>query len=161
VIAQALFQTSVMFRTRDLRKARSNGATAYWGYAGFVNVIKSPRCPNCREMMVLRLIEPENLRTFDHRRRLRHLVSRCRRIADFTYVWTAEGWLYVAAVIDLFSRRVVGWSMSAAMTAQLVTDALMMAIWLATSRAGALASRSDSRMYPPARRSVPGAPRCK
>ena len=48
-------------------------------------------------------------------------------IADFTYVWTAEGWLYVAAVIDLFSRRVVGWSMSAAMTAQLVTDALVMA----------------------------------
>lgn len=40
-------------------------------------------------------------------------------IADFTYLWTAEGWLYVAAVIDLFSRRVVGWSMSAAMTAQL------------------------------------------
>ena len=50
-------------------------------------------------------------------------------IADFTYVWTAEGWLYVAAVIDLFSRRVVGWSMSAQMTAQLVTDALVMAIW--------------------------------
>lgn len=50
-------------------------------------------------------------------------------IADFTYVWTAEGWLYVAAVIDLFSRRVVGWSMSATMTAQLVTDALIMALW--------------------------------
>ena len=50
-------------------------------------------------------------------------------IAEFTYVWTAEGWLYVAVVIDLFSRRVVGWSMSAAMTAQLVTDALVMAIW--------------------------------
>ena len=50
-------------------------------------------------------------------------------IADFTYVWTAEGWLYVAVVIDLFSRRVVGWSMSAEMTAQLVTDALVMAIW--------------------------------
>jgi putative transposase len=50
-------------------------------------------------------------------------------IADFTYVWTAEGWLYVAAVIDLFSRRAVGWSMSAGMTAQLVTDALVMAIW--------------------------------
>lgn len=52
-----------------------------------------------------------------------------RWIADFTYVWTAEGWLYVAAVIDLFSRRVVGWSMKAEMTAQLVTDALVMAIW--------------------------------
>jgi len=50
-------------------------------------------------------------------------------IADFTYIWTAEGWLYVAAVVDLFSRRVVGWSMSATMTAQLVTDALVMAIW--------------------------------
>ena len=50
-------------------------------------------------------------------------------IADFTYVWTAEGWLYVAAVIALFSRRVVGWSMKAEMTAQLVTDALMMAVW--------------------------------
>jgi putative transposase len=50
-------------------------------------------------------------------------------IADFTYLWTAEGWLYVAAVIDLFSRRVVGWSMKAEMTAQLVTDALVMAIW--------------------------------
>jgi putative transposase len=35
-----------------------------------------------------------------------------RWIADFTYIWTAEGWLYVAAVVDLFSRRVVGWSMS-------------------------------------------------
>jgi putative transposase len=50
-------------------------------------------------------------------------------IADFTYIWTAEGWLYVSAVIDLFSRRVVGWSMSAGMTAQLVADALLMAIW--------------------------------
>jgi putative transposase len=50
-------------------------------------------------------------------------------VADFTYIWTAEGWLYVAAVTDLFSRRGVGWSMSDTMTAQLVTDALIMAIW--------------------------------
>ncbi|MCD6072235.1 MAG: family transposase [Microvirga sp.] len=50
-------------------------------------------------------------------------------VADFTYIWTSEGWLYVAAVVDLFSRRVVGWSMGATMTAQLVTDALVMAIW--------------------------------
>jgi putative transposase len=52
-----------------------------------------------------------------------------RWVADFTYVWTAEGWLYVAAVLDLYSRRVVGWSMSATMTAQLTIDALMMAVW--------------------------------
>ncbi len=50
-------------------------------------------------------------------------------VGDFTYIWTAEGWLYVAVVIDLFSRRVVGWSMKDAMTAQMVTDALMMAVW--------------------------------
>ncbi len=50
-------------------------------------------------------------------------------VADFTYVWTTEGWLYVAAVLDLFSRRIVGWSMKARMTADLVTDALIMAIW--------------------------------
>src|SRR5437763_442030 len=49
-------------------------------------------------------------------------------IADLTYIWTAEGWLYVAAALDLFSRRVVGWSMSTGITAQLVTDALVMAI---------------------------------
>ena len=50
-------------------------------------------------------------------------------VADFTYIWTREGWLYVAAVLDLFSRRVVGWSMQPAMTSALVTDALMMAVW--------------------------------
>jgi putative transposase len=55
--------------------------------------------------------------------------ANCKWVADFTYIWTAEGWLYVAAVVDLFSRRVVGWSMSATMTAQMVTDALIMAIW--------------------------------
>ena len=63
-------------------------------------------------------------------------------VADFTYIWTAEGWLYVAAVLDLFSRRVVGWSMSATMTAQLVTDALMMAIWR-RGRPDALLHHSD------------------
>lgn len=52
-----------------------------------------------------------------------------RWVADFTYIWTAEGWLYFAAVLDLFSRRIVGWSMSAQMTSELVADALMMAIW--------------------------------
>lgn len=49
--------------------------------------------------------------------------------ADFTYVWTAEGWLFVAVVLDLYSRRVVGWSMQPTMTAQLVMDALLMAIF--------------------------------
>ncbi len=50
-------------------------------------------------------------------------------VADFTYIWTGEGWLFLAVVLDLFSRRVVGWSMQPSMTAQLVLDALMMALW--------------------------------
>jgi putative transposase len=52
-----------------------------------------------------------------------------RWVADFTYIWTDEGWLYAAVVLDLFSRRIVGWSMSSTMTAQFVTDALLMALW--------------------------------
>jgi putative transposase len=49
--------------------------------------------------------------------------------ADFTFIWTADGWPYVAVVLDLYSRRVVGWSMQPTMTSQLVTDALTMAVW--------------------------------
>jgi len=56
-------------------------------------------------------------------------VPNQRWVADFTYIWTDEGWLYVAAVLDLFSRLVVGWSMQSQMTAQLVSDAMLMAIW--------------------------------
>jgi putative transposase len=52
-----------------------------------------------------------------------------RWVADFTYLWTDEGWLYVAVVLDLYSRLVVGWSMQSSMAAQLVSDAMLMAIW--------------------------------
>jgi putative transposase len=48
---------------------------------------------------------------------------------DITYVWTEEGWLYLATVIDLYSRKVIGWSLQSTMTKQLVCDALMMALW--------------------------------
>ena len=44
--------------------------------------------------------------------------------ADITYIWTREGWLYLAAILDLFSRRVVGWSMSNRVDGQLVLGAL-------------------------------------
>jgi transposase InsO family protein len=50
-------------------------------------------------------------------------------VGDITYIWTAEGWLYLAVVIDLYSRKVVGWSMGSRMKASLVCDALTMAIW--------------------------------
>jgi putative transposase len=63
-------------------------------------------------------------------------------VADFTYLWTGEGWLYVAVVLDLYSRRAVGWSMQTSMTAQLVTDALMRAVWR-RGRPDALLHHSD------------------
>ena len=49
--------------------------------------------------------------------------------SDITYVWTQEGWLYLAVVIDLYSRKVVGWSMSSRMKSDMVCNALKMAIW--------------------------------
>ena len=50
-------------------------------------------------------------------------------VGDITYIATGEGWLYLAVVIDLYSRRVVGWSMADNMKTKLVNDALIMAIW--------------------------------
>jgi putative transposase len=49
-------------------------------------------------------------------------------VADITYQWTLEGWLYIAAVLDLFSRRVVGWAMASHMRETLVNEALQMAL---------------------------------
>ena len=56
-------------------------------------------------------------------------VLNVKWVGDITYIWTLEGWLYLATVIDLFSRRVIGWSMDSTMTATLVNDALLMALW--------------------------------
>ena len=49
-------------------------------------------------------------------------------VGDITYIWTWEGWVYLATVIDLASRRVVGWALAEHMRAELVCDALRMAI---------------------------------
>lgn len=50
-------------------------------------------------------------------------------VTDITYIRTHEGWLYLSVVIDLFSRRVVGWSMQSRMTTDLALQALLMAVW--------------------------------
>lgn len=50
-------------------------------------------------------------------------------VTDITYIRTYEGWLYLAVVLDLFSRQVVGWSMKSQMTSDLAIDALLMAVW--------------------------------
>jgi putative transposase len=50
-------------------------------------------------------------------------------VTDITYIKTHEGWLYLSVVIDLFSRRVVGWSAQPRMTADLALQALLAAVW--------------------------------
>jgi len=50
-------------------------------------------------------------------------------VGDISYVPTKEGWLYLSVVLDLYSRKVIGWAMSSRMTADLVNSALLMAIW--------------------------------
>lgn len=62
--------------------------------------------------------------------------------SDITYVWTAVGWLYLAIVIDLYSRRIVGWAMDARMTTQWVKEAFQMA-WRQSKPAESLLFHSD------------------
>jgi transposase InsO family protein len=67
--------------------------------------------------------------------------------SDVTYIWTQEGWLYLAVVIDLCSRKVVGWSMSSRMKAQLVCDALEMAVWRRRPKAGLIHHSDRGSQY--------------
>ncbi|NKB65263.1 MAG: IS3 family transposase, partial [Gammaproteobacteria bacterium] len=68
-------------------------------------------------------------------------------VGDITYLWTQEGWLYLAVVIDLYSRKIVGWSMSSRMTATLVCDALTMAIWQRHPKAGLIVHSDRGSQY--------------
>lgn len=66
---------------------------------------------------------------------------------DITYIFTREGWLYLAVVLDLFSRRIVGWAMSARMTSDLVIAALQMAIQNRQPPAGLLHHSDRGSQY--------------
>jgi len=67
--------------------------------------------------------------------------------ADITYMPTDEGWLYLAAVMDLYSRRIIGWSMSSHIDSDLVTDALQMAIQKRKPRAGLIHHSDRGSQY--------------
>ena len=64
-------------------------------------------------------------------------------VSDFTYVSTWQGWLYVAFVIDVFARRIVGWRVSASMTTDFVLDALEQALYARQPELGTLIHHSD------------------
>jgi transposase InsO family protein len=68
-------------------------------------------------------------------------------VSDITYIWTDEGWLYLAVVMDLYSRLVVGWALSERMTATLVIDALQMALWRRNIPQGAIIHSDRGSQY--------------
>jgi len=68
-------------------------------------------------------------------------------VGDITYVDTAEGWLYLACVMDLASRRIVGWSMGERMKTELVNEALKSAYWLRKPNAGLIIHTDRGSQY--------------
>ncbi len=67
--------------------------------------------------------------------------------SDITYIWTAEGWLYLAAILDLFSRRIVGWGMSDRLTKELALSALKMAYQRRKPEAGLVHHADQGSQY--------------
>lgn len=106
-------------------------------------------CERCGKHRVARLLKGEGLRSqtgYGRRPAIRggklavvasnHLQRRLTVaepnqswVTDITYIRTQEGWLYLAVVVELFSRQVVGWSMGSRIDTSLVLDALLMALW--------------------------------
>lgn len=68
-------------------------------------------------------------------------------VTDITYIRTWQGWLYLAVVIDLYSRRVVGWSMKPTMTRELPINALLMAVWQRKPKAAVLIHSDQGSQY--------------
>ncbi|MFT7406063.1 DDE-type integrase/transposase/recombinase [Zhongshania sp.] len=68
-------------------------------------------------------------------------------MSDITYIRTHEGFLYVATVIDLYSRRIVGWSMDKTMNRHLVINALLMAVWQRNSKNEVLVHSDQGSQY--------------
>jgi len=68
-------------------------------------------------------------------------------VSDITYVATDEGWLYLAVVLDLYSRLVVGWAMAERMTARLVCEALTMALWRRKKPTGVIVHSDRGSQY--------------
>jgi putative transposase len=100
---------------------------------------------------------PRRVRTTDSRHRLPIAPNLIQRnftaaapnqvwLADITYIPTGEGWLYLAAVMDLFSRKIVGWALRDHLRTELVSSALTMAIQKQRPAAG-LIHHSDRRIF--------------
>lgn len=67
--------------------------------------------------------------------------------ADISYCWTLEGWMYLAVVLDMYSRKIVGWAMSERMTKELVINAFLMAYWARKPKAGLIHHSDKGSQY--------------
>ncbi|KAA6050457.1 IS3 family transposase [Pantoea sp. Bo_7] len=70
-----------------------------------------------------------------------------RWVTDITYIRTHEGWLYLAVVVDLFSRKIIGWSMQSRMTKDIVLNALLMAVWRRNPKRKVLVHSDQGSQY--------------
>lgn len=68
-------------------------------------------------------------------------------VDDITYIWTAEGRLYLAVILDLFSRRVIGWALANRMNSKLVTNAFEMALWRRRPASGLVFHSDQGSQY--------------
>ena len=73
--------------------------------------------------------------------------SNQKLVSDITYIQTTEGWLYLAVILDLYSRKVIGWSMNERMTVQIVCDALQMALFRRKSLENAIIHSDRGGQY--------------
>jgi putative transposase len=90
--------------------------------AGISGLVKKKRGKTTLRVPGVRVADDLLLRDFTAK------AANTKRVADITYLKAWQGWVYLAAVQDLYSRRIVGWSIAEHMRAELVTDALEMAI---------------------------------
>ena len=125
-------------------------------YAGSGGIYGSPRVfldlreagERCGKHRVARIMREHKIKAIRGYRAPRHIVGRPSIISantlnreftvdqadrawvtDITYVRTWQGWLYLAVVMDLYSRRIIGWSMKPTLARELVLDAILMAVW--------------------------------
>lgn len=122
----------------DLERACRNTVAAAMREMGLKSCIRKGFTPTTTQVDPSREPAPNLLdRDFTARAPNRKWVT------DITYLATAEGWVYLAVVMDLFSRKVVGWAMSASLATELVSEALRQAIQVRRPQAEELLHHSD------------------
>ena len=132
--------------TKEIKRVFENSRQTYW-YESIWRILQDESVP-CGKHRVRRLMRQEGL-VVKQTKRYKHTTKAnpnhqpapnmlqrdfeadrpdAKWCADITYIPTKEGWLYLAVILDLFSRRIVGWAMDARMTQQLVCTALQIAL---------------------------------